>query len=145
MGNSLPVQAIGFSALSQQQQEEHRAKIGVRVEAILGNFWRDDETPDAVRAVEIEGWMDVLQGFTEYEIRMAWATYQVEANRTASGRMVRPDAGALARIITRHRPKPKLAPAPEPVRTEPRVTKEQTARILKEAGFNLKMTNTGKI
>ncbi len=136
--DGLPVQANGFSGLSPQQQEAHRAKIGVRAQAILDQFWRDNETPDAVRAVEIEGWMDVLENCSHGEIRMAWATYQKEGPRSQAGRLSKPDAGALYRIIHRHRPTPKPVQVPEPVRDAPRVTKEQAAKILEEAGFRPK-------
>lgn len=105
-------------ALSPQQQQEHRAKIGVRVEAILGQFWRADDTPDAVRAVEIEGWMDVLENSSHTEIRTAWAKYQKTGPRTASGKLYKPDAGALYLLITAARPRPKIVSDRRPATRE---------------------------
>ena len=77
---------------------EQRERIGVRVEAILSQFWRDDSTPDAVQLLELETWMDVLEPLTEDEIRRAWVEYQRTGPRTAKGALRRPDAGALYRI-----------------------------------------------
>lgn len=142
MGSNLPVRETGFNALSRQQQEEHRAKIGVRAQAILEQFWRDYDTPDAVQAVEIEGWMDVLENCSHSEIRQAWSVYQKEGPRSKTGRLVRPDAGALYRIILRHRPKPQPVLTPEPVRTGPRVTKAQADKILSDANFRPKKFGT---
>jgi hypothetical protein len=133
----LPTTQTGFNALSPQQQQAHRAKIGVRAEAILGQFWQDSDTPDAVKAVELEGWMDVLENCTHSEIRAAWRDYQCDdSNRSARGRLVKPDAGALRKIILRKRPKPQLV-QPEPEQEEPRerVTAASAQRILEEAGM----------
>lgn len=126
----------GFNALSPQQQLEHRTKIGVRVEAILGQFWRDDDTPDAVRAVEIEGWMDVLENCSHSEIRAAWTDYQKSGPRTATGKLYKPDAGALYSRVIQARPRPAPAPMPEPEPREP-ISKERAKEILEEAGFRV--------
>jgi hypothetical protein len=127
----------GFNALSPQQQEAHREKIGVRAQAILGQFWRDDATPDAVQALELEGWMDVLENCSHSEIRKAWATYQKTGPRTQSGKLYKPDAGALYRIIHAARPKPRVVSQQKQERTEPRVTAEAAQDILKSVGFNV--------
>lgn len=127
----------GFNALSPQQQAAHREKIGVRAQAILGQFWRDDQTPDAVQALELEGWMDVLENCSHSEIRKAWATYQRTGPRTASGKLYKPDAGAIYKIVQQNRPKPRVVPTPEPEREEPRVSAEAAQEILKEIGFKV--------
>lgn len=132
---NLPQTTSGFAALSPQQQEAHRAKIGVRAEAILGQFWRDDDTPEAVRAVELEGWMDVLENCSHSEIRQAWTDYQKSGPRTATGKLYKPDAGALYRLILKARPKPQLVKEPEPESTP--ATKEQAQQILADAGVTL--------
>jgi hypothetical protein len=139
--------------LSPQQQEEHRVKIGVRAQAILGQFWRDDSTPDAVQALELEGWMDVLENCSHSEIRKAWSTYQRTGPRTQSGKLYKPDAGALYQIIARSRPKPKAVEA-RPMTADERKAFEQQHRqarkidperaaqaqaILDEFGFAKKM------
>lgn len=135
--NKLPTAQTGFAALSPQQQQEHRVKIGVRAKAILGQFWTDAETPEAVQALEIEGWADVLENCSHTEIRNAWATYQKTGPRSKSGRLSKPDAGALYRIVLSSRPKPRVVqPDPEPPRE--RVSKKRAAEILAEAGFSPK-------
>lgn len=51
-----------------------------------------------VRALELEGWLDVLESLSDAEIRMAWAEYQKTGPRSAAGKLLKPDAGALFRI-----------------------------------------------
>ncbi len=135
----LPAALTGFNALSPQQQKAHRAKIGVRAQAILGQFWQDAGTHDAVKAIEIEGWADVLENCSHSEIRDAWRDYQCDpANRTVRGRLAKPDAGALRSIILRKRPKPALVGPNEKVEPEEvRVpaTAEQRAAIIAEFGM----------
>ena len=134
---TVPTNIQGFNALSPQQQKAHREKIGVRVQAILSQFWQED-MPDAVKAIEVEGWMDVLQNCSHSEIREAWADYQRDGdNRSARGRLVKPDAGALYRIILRKRPKPKLVEKPEEPR-EPPCSPEAAAKIMQEVGLRPK-------
>lgn len=127
----------GFNALSPQQQEDHRAKIGVRAEVILKQFWRDDEISDAERALEIEAWMDVLQTCSHSEIRNAWAEYMRTGPRTQAGKLYKPDAGALYRIVMKARPRP--APVrtyePEPEERAPRITPERMKEIMDEKGL----------
>jgi len=127
MGNQVTT-PTGFNALSKQQQEEHRAKIGVRARAILGQFWNDENTPDAVQAMELEGWMDVLENCSHSEIRKAWATYQRTGPRTQAGKLYKPDAGALYQIILRARPKPKAVPDARPMTAEERKAEEERRR-----------------
>ena len=122
----------GYNALSPQQQQAHRSKIGVRAEAILRQFWRDDETPDAIQAIEIEGWCDVLENCSHSEIRAAWAGYQKTGARTKNGKLYKPDAGALYIIILNARPKPKPVPKPIETQREPMATKERRAEIIAE-------------
>jgi hypothetical protein len=130
--------AGGFADLTPQQKEAHRAKIGLRAEAILGGFWRDD-TPDAVRAMEIEGWIDALENCSHSEIRDAWATYQRHGPRSQSGRLVRPDAGALYRLIADARPKPRLVslPAPDPEPDRKPLPLAKRIAISREVGFRV--------
>lgn len=128
----------GFNDLSPQEKQSHREKIGLRAQAILNQFWRDDDTPDAVQAMEIEGWMDVLENCSHSEIRMAWARYQKDGMRTERGRLYKPDAGALYRIILNSRPLPQIVRRPvffgPWLPDEPRVlpTAERRAEIMRE-------------
>lgn len=128
--------------MSPQQQREHRAKVGVRAEAILSQFWRDDE-PDAVRAIVLEGWIDVLESASHDEIRMAWADYQRNGPRSSSGRLLRPDPGALWTLIRERRPKPRLVVNDEP--PPPVIPPEVRARnsaILAELAAELRAKNS---
>lgn len=87
--------------------------------AILSEFWQDDATPDAVRAIQIEGWLDVVQELAESELRQAWANYQRTGHRSDRGRLNKPDAGALRDMAMRARAVAiydKPTPQPEPER-----------------------------
>jgi len=153
MANQVTTQT-GLNALSKQQQQEHRAKIGVRVQAILSQFWRDGSTPDAVQALEFEGWMDVLENCSHSEIRNAWASYQRTGPRTQTGKLYKPDAGALYQIILRSRPRPRPGPEARPMTAEERKAAEerrvkareinperkaQAEKIIREVGIGTKM------
>ena len=106
--NNLPAAPTGFAALSAPQQRAHRERIGVRAQAILSQFWRDDDTPDAIQAIEIEGWCDVLENCSHSEIRAAWAQYQRTGPRSRRGTLIKPDAGAIYHLVLAARPKPTL-------------------------------------
>lgn len=80
------------------EAEEHRLRLAVRCRAILMNFWTEDGVPDAQQAMQLEGWIDVLEALDEGEVRAAWAAYQIGGPRSALGALLRPDAGALHRI-----------------------------------------------
>ena len=88
-----------FAALSPQQQLEHREKIGVRAKTILSQFWASDSTPVVMQVLELEGWMDVLQECSHGEVSAAWALYNRAGPRTAAGKLYKPDAGYLWRLI----------------------------------------------
>ncbi|WP_104019099.1 hypothetical protein [Roseovarius nitratireducens] len=122
--------------MTPDQLERHRSKIAVRAEAILDQFWRDDDTSDAQRALELEGWADVLETCSHSEIRKAWAEYQKTGPRTRAGRLYKPDAGALYRIIVKRRPPPPPSPfeAP-PKRHGPRVPPEDVQEKLRSLGI----------
>ena len=130
----LPATQTGFNALSPQQQQDHRAKIGVRAKAILNPFWNDLDRDDASEALELESWMDVLENCSHSEIRNAWAQYLKAGPRTKAGRLYKPDPGAIYKIIMAARPKPTLVePAPEPVKKI--ITADQARQISEEYGF----------
>ena len=121
--------------------------------AILNGWWVDDRTPDAVRTLEIEGWLDVLQDLSEAEVRDAWGSYQRNGARTASGRLVKPDAGALwhvamdARAVTARtfaaaerlsREEAEYRAERERLRENPvQGRAEAVARIMAEVGYTL--------
>jgi hypothetical protein len=70
---------------------------------MMGNYWRNDETPEAIKAIEVETWLDVLEEFTDDEIHAAWTEYQRTGPRTARGALYKPDPGALYHIIQNRR------------------------------------------
>ena len=115
-----------------------RSELAIRVSAMLSQFWTED-SPNEIRAIEIEGWIDALGSITSHEFRAAWASYQQDGPRSATGRLVRPDAGAIHRFINRGRADHHSATAPPPPRrTGPLreiVTAEQRARIMAEVGL----------
>ena len=125
---------VAFNELSTQHQKDHRAKIGVRVESILLNFWREDGVADIVRVCKIQGWVDVLETCSHSEVRAAWAEYQRSGPRNALGRLLKPDAGALWRIVMASRPKPKPAPIRPQVEEAPRerMSPERVRQIMRE-------------
>ena len=125
---------VAFNELSTQHQKDHRAKIGVRVESILLNFWREDSVADIVRVCEIQGWVDVLETCSHSEVRAAWAEYQRSGPRNALGRLLKPDAGALWRIVMASRPKPKPAPIKAQIAEAPRerMSPERVREIMRE-------------
>lgn len=135
----LPAVQQGFHALSNEQQIEHRRRIALRCEAILGQFWRDDEA-DAIRALQIEGYVDVLQHVSHPELRDAWADYQRSGPRSSKGRLLRPDAGALYALVVRARRRnAPLRPAQEPASAcQGHAPRKDAAEILAEIGFNVK-------
>ena len=129
---------------------DRRTRLVVRVKAILGQFWVNDGVEDVVRALELEGWLDVLEPLTEAEIRSAWAEYQRSGPRSARGNLIKPDAGALYRIAasarqaeaSRHvaamRASERQAEEQEHARRQAmKPTAEEAARITREAGFRM--------
>ena len=132
---------VAFSALPPQAQQGHRERLAVRVMAILNAFWTDERTPDVVRTVEIEGWLDVLQVLSEAELRQAWANYQATGIRTERGALRRPDPGILCDMAMRARaaagaaPPRQIAP-PEPERPMPTYNEKLEAlRLCERLGF----------
>lgn len=52
-----------------------------------------------MQVLELEGWMDVLQECSHGEVSAAWALYNRAGPRTAAGKLYKPDAGYLWRLI----------------------------------------------
>ena len=76
--NASTASSPGPSAMSDARAR--KAGIAIRVTAILSQFWTED-SPDELRAVELEGWIDVLGGVSADELRAAWADYQNTVNQ----------------------------------------------------------------
>lgn len=131
---NLPENVTNFRPMYSSPLEAQRLEIAIRAEVILSQFWRDDDTHDGMRTIELEGLVDVLEGCSAAEIRAAWVSYQRSGPRTASGRLVKPDAGALWKIVILLRPKPRIAPNNVNVKETPinRVSAERAREIMQE-------------
>lgn len=82
-----------------QSQSSERAELALRISAMLGTFWGSDDTADEIRAIELESWLDTLGAMTCDQFRDAWITYQRTGPRTAKGRLYKPDAGAIWKLV----------------------------------------------
>ncbi len=127
-------------------EERQTVEIGIHVETILLQFWRED-TNAAIRAMEITHWIDALDGCTADEVATAWRDYQRSGPRSAAGRLARPDAGVLyrnvmaARAATAQRLRAIEMSKRKPAPPEPeinRVTAEEADNIIREVGFNIR-------
>lgn len=88
-----------ISESSQRQRLEHLGKLGLRVKAILGQFWESAATPDQVQTDELQGWIVALADCTVAEVGQAWDVYLKAGPRSAKGALYRPDAGFLWRLV----------------------------------------------
>lgn len=75
------------------------------MKAILAVFWVEANQDQQVEVMELESWMSVLEECSISEIEAAWNLYQQAGPRTEKGKLCRPDAGYLWRIITAARDK----------------------------------------
>jgi len=122
----------GFHALDDRGKAAHRGKIALRVESILNQFWRED-TSDAHRAMEVEGWVATLETCSHDEVLSAWVSYQRNGPRTERGVLIRPDAGAIYHLALKNRPAPPIrvvGTKPEPVR--PPISPQRAKEIIAE-------------
>ena len=105
--NTIVPQSQSAKPESWQQPSEarrnRRQRIYIRVKAILDQFWVSEDTEEVVRALQLEGWIDVLEPCSEEDIKVAWIDYQREGPRTARGVLIKPDAGAFWQIIEKKR------------------------------------------
>lgn len=113
--------------------EAEEAELALRINAALMQFWTADDTADELRAIEIETWLDALEGCTVDEWKAAWRDYQRTGPRSQRGTLLRPDAGAIWKRIIAARPRPPLAiAAAQPRPTRPPVTPERAREIMAE-------------
>lgn len=95
----------------------------------------------AEQTIESEGWSDVLQTCSHSEIRQAWARYQTHGPRTAKGRLYKPDAGAIYKIIMDARPKPEPVAMQRITEEKPAIkttiSREKREEMLTDAGYQL--------
>jgi len=136
--NSLPSQA------SPKQERElpnsSEQDLATMVAAILSNFWTDQDPK--VHATNIASWCRTLSGMTAQEVNRAWGEYQKQGPRDQAGRLARPVAEDLRKLVDRERAwrhrihREALPPPPEPARDP--VGKEAASQIMERAGFTPK-------
>lgn len=114
--------SVGPSATTKADRQ-WKIETSKWVITILSGFWTEN-TADDVRSLELVGWLDALEGVSVPELRTAWTQYQRTGARTAAGRLVKPDAGALYYLVVSARRDAELLanraatarPPPQPVR-----------------------------
>lgn len=117
-------------SLSPQEAFNHRAWIGVRIEALLDGYW-NSRPSDAVKAEMMADWMDALENYHPDEIRAACRAYANGPNRDR-----KPKTGDIVELIVGKRaevrrslPKP---PEPQPVRVDDPSVLEERRRKAEE-------------
>lgn len=70
---------------------------------MLSQFWQAQNVTEAEMVIETEGYLDVLENVSHSEFRAAWADYQINGPRTAAGKLIKPDAGAIYNIAIANR------------------------------------------
>jgi hypothetical protein len=106
-----PIQLYAQS-LSPQECDRHRAWIGVRVEALLIDYWREKPS-DLVKAEILADWMDALQNFTPDEIRRACRDYLSSPDCQR-----KPKPGDIRSLVIKAR-QAVVASLPKPLEPEP--------------------------
>lgn len=137
--SSLVSPTAAFAALPEHRKKSHRAKVGVRVRAFLDNFYVESRDA-AVMAVDVDLWATALQQFSHSEIMAGFGAYFNDGPRTKSGKLTKPDPGAIKALIFKARPKPKPRPVVEdPPRPAPSPEElERSAKFVADMGFKPK-------
>lgn len=125
-----------------------REKLALFIRVILRQFYRPEST--AIEdATELTIWLDMLGDASCDELRGAWKAYQQNGARTERGALLRPDAGALAKLITAERNRvsyeksvaiARLSQVFDPVDEAPRISGQRAMEIMAEVwgeGFSL--------
>lgn len=132
-------------SLPQQERFKHRAWIGVRVEALLGNYWRD-RPHEAVIKEMMGDWIDALEWFSRDEITAACRSYlnsDDRARRPRPGdiRAICEAARAPAIRAFRDRERRRAEPERPAVSAEDMEQRRRAAaEILRNAGFARKVS-----
>lgn len=121
-------------SLGSQDLAKHRAMVGVELEVLAKKFDRfgwDRDRGSLAHDRTLSDWMDALQDYPLSEVKAACrAAVLRNPNKMPNEGHVRAEImKARAAIVSKL---PVIEACEEP---EPRVTKEQAARILEEAGF----------
>lgn len=116
-------------SLSPREAFEHRAWIGVRIEALLDGYW-NSRPSDAVKAEIMADWMDALENYHPDEIRAACRGYVNGPNRDR-----KPKTGDIVELIVGKRtevrrslpkpPEPPIGRVDDPVELEARRRKAE--------------------
>lgn len=127
-------------SLSPQALKDHRARIAFDIKTVLSAYFQPHEAEE-VKAAQLAWWCDELQDWTQDQVLWALRKWNRDFPR------LRPTPGDILRICKAARGRKHAAtikPHPQPVQSEPRISKDEAARILAEAGFApRKMQETG--
>ena len=123
------------TSLDSQELAKHRALVAFELEVLAkkhDRFGWDRDRGTATQDRLITDWMNALQNYTLAEIQKACGEFTSEFPDKA------PNEGHIRKIIIANRKKEirSLPKPPEPER-EPAATKEQAAKILRDAGVTL--------
>ncbi len=114
---NVPALYQGFHSLPEEKKMEHRANVGVLLDALLSNFWVSDKMTDEARAVDKMMWVNALQEYQLDEIERAWTQYTRTGHKAANGRPLKPYPDDIADIA--HQNKVAEARKNNPQDTEP--------------------------
>lgn len=114
-------------SLRPQELKEHRAAIGVEVEAALNNggYWREPSS-DLVKLKMLLKWMDALQNYTMEEIENAFAKHVLSNPRR------KPNEGLIRELIITGRGRARPTQRATYVPCENPITPERHAVLMKE-------------
>lgn len=133
MSDNLPQKAPSSSTppslLSKAERDAHDLWLAGRVTTLLGHFYEPDHDP-SVFAMMVVDWVDALGGYSQDVVTRACRSYLVESNR-------RPTIADIAERCHALTPRPTVVKAPpKPAKPKaPRVTPEQRAKMVDEAGI----------
>lgn len=72
------------------------------ISSILSSFFVHND--EKINKLILENWLSVLDISTVREIKAAWVQYQHHGARMATGVLIKPDAGAIYKLISKARP-----------------------------------------
>lgn len=135
-------------SLTPQECDEHRAWIGVRIEALLDPYW-DKRPSDLVKAEIVMDWMDALQNYSPDEIRAGCRRYLSGAKRASKPKPgdIRAECDAMRADILRdydlrmmrEAAKRPVFVAPDPSPEELAQKRARAQEWVEKAGFGKRM------
>lgn len=125
---TLPARSYAQS-LGQRERFDHRAWIGLRVEAMLDGYW-SSRPIDEVRQIILTDWMDALEDFAPAEIEKACKEYMSGPDRAR-----KPKTGDILDLMVAFRAElrralPKPPEPPSPVLSIPQEERRRQAEAI---------------